>query len=1217
MPCPRCGSGAAPLHGRCAQCGASVGADSVPTAIGLATPLPIPNSDDNVTQLEELAATAYAPPPPTVAVPPVATTSTHHTLGLTVGHNFGSRYHIIRMLGIGGMGAVYQAWDQTLEVAVALKVIRPESAPDPQAAEALQRRFKHELLLARQVTHKNVVRIHDLGEIDGITYISMPYVHGSDLATIVAREGRLPVERTVAIAKELASGLIAAHAAGVVHRDLKPANIMIDGEGSVLIMDFGIARSTQAGTAFGMTASGVVVGTVEYMAPEQAKGERVDARADIYSFGLILNDILLGRRQSTNSGVAELMARMQAPLASLRSIDATIPEWLDAVVNKCIQPDPANRYQSMTEVLADLEAKSGRPVTVSTPTVSRSPGSRTQSMWLTVAAAALLVIAIAGGWVSRGRLFAPRPPQQQATNVPAVSLAVLPFRNASGDVTLDSLGASLSGVLRTELGQSSRVRTVAPDRLHQVLHDLRIAPNATLSPTELARVADLTSARSVLWGQYTRFGNAIRIDATLQDLEHQQTVPLNALAPNEGSLLTAIADLAGAVRESLARGSPDVLNELKSTAWKPSTSSFEALQMYDQGLALTREGKQQEARKSFEAATKADGNFALAFSGLAQSYSALGYDTEAGQFSRRAMSLGEALPPQEKYLISANHYRIMNDTPKAIEAFENLAKASPNSASVQFDLGSLYERSGEFDKARERFAKVVELDPKFVDGLRALGRVEIRRGNPQGSLEHLNAGLTLAIELKNDQARADILQAIGIAYKRLDRPEEALRRFEESLEIKRRLGEKRGMAASLGEIAQAQEDLGYMRESEQSFRESLSIQREIGDKAGISTTLLNLSVLLNENLGRPDDALPLLRESLQIRRDIGNPSGEALVLNNIGSVYFQKGQYSESQTYFERALELREKAKVPNEIADTLHNLAGTLQKEGRFDQALARYLRALELRRTSGDRRGAAIESYSIGTIFDDQGRYGAAIKSKEEALASYRDLKQKDMWLAEILSGVGHSLSLGGRTDDATKHLDEAMGLARDQNNPTLIAQTTRFQADRLYFAGDIKGASRLADQALQAASRASDRSLALLAQAQVAMTAAAVQASPALAAKLATLAQDAETLGLKSLAVECTVQRAEALFRLGDRPNARREADRAIALAETFGLRLSLAKAHFVRGEVLRQSANAEARTDYASALRLLDEIKGEDGSQNVLMRADVGPMREACVRWSKAT
>src|SRR5437867_5772841 len=415
MPCPRCGSGAPPLHGRCAQCGASVGPDSAPTAVGLATPIPLSNSDDSATQFAPRTGAPSTPPPPPATMPLVAPPPpTQQTMGVTVGQNFGSRYHIIRVLGVGGMGAVYQAWDQTLEVAVALKVIRPESAPDPQTAEALQRRFKHELLLARQVTHKNVVRIHDLGEIDGITYISMPYVQGSDLATVVAREGRLSVDRAVTIAKELASGLVAAHPAGVVHRDLTPANIMIDGDGGVLIMDFGIARSTSGATAFGMTASGVIVGTVEYMAPEQAKGERVDARADIYSFGLILNDILLGRRRSASTGVAELMARMQQPLASLRSIDATIPEWLDKIVNKCIQPDPADRYQSMTEVLEDLEAKSGRAATIATKRLPQPGGSRAA---LVGALAALIVVGLlAGGWFVRARLLTARrtPPQTQA-----------------------------------------------------------------------------------------------------------------------------------------------------------------------------------------------------------------------------------------------------------------------------------------------------------------------------------------------------------------------------------------------------------------------------------------------------------------------------------------------------------------------------------------------------------------------------------------------------------------------------------------------------------------------------------------------------------------------------------------------------------------------------------------------------------------------------------
>src|SRR5262249_39703747 len=150
------------------------------------------------------------------------------------GYAFGPRYHVIRLLGIGGMGAVYQAWDDELGVAVAIKVIRPELAQ----GEQTERRFKRELLLARQVTHKNVVRIHDLGEIDGIKYITMPYVQGANLDSIITRDGRLPISRTMRIAKQVASGLAAAHDAGIVHRDLKPANIMIDSDENALIMDF-------------------------------------------------------------------------------------------------------------------------------------------------------------------------------------------------------------------------------------------------------------------------------------------------------------------------------------------------------------------------------------------------------------------------------------------------------------------------------------------------------------------------------------------------------------------------------------------------------------------------------------------------------------------------------------------------------------------------------------------------------------------------------------------------------------------------------------------------------------------------------------------------------------------------------------------------------------------------------------------------------------------
>jgi tRNA A-37 threonylcarbamoyl transferase component Bud32 len=260
---------------------------------------------------------------------------------LHVGQQFSPRYIIVRLLGIGGMGAVYQAWDTELSVMVAVKVVRPEVTRDPVAARDIERRFKQELLLARQVTHRNVVRIHDMGEIDGIKYITMPFIEGDDLATVIRKSGRPEMPALMAIARQVASGLKAAHDAGVVHRDLKPANIMLGSDSEAVIMDFGIAHTASdqkaaaiasvrkagtllpksleseltrvAATMQAGTAVGAIVGTVAYMAPEQARGEDIDQRTDIYAFGLILYDLLLGKRRVEDGGGGRRPAEAPRP----------------------------------------------------------------------------------------------------------------------------------------------------------------------------------------------------------------------------------------------------------------------------------------------------------------------------------------------------------------------------------------------------------------------------------------------------------------------------------------------------------------------------------------------------------------------------------------------------------------------------------------------------------------------------------------------------------------------------------------------------------------------------------------------------------------------------------------------------------------------------------------------------------------------------------------
>jgi tetratricopeptide (TPR) repeat protein len=425
------------------------------------------------------------------------------------------------------------------------------------------------------------------------------------------------------------------------------------------------------------------------------------------------------------------------------------------------------------------------------------------------------------------------------------------------------------------------------------------------------------------------------------------------------------------------------------------------------------------------------------------------------------------------------------------------------------------------------------------------------------------------------------------------------------------------MASSLNQMAGIQADSSSPQEAVKSYNESLALYREVGDKSGTSVTLINLGVLLNEGLGRPDEALPHFREALSLMREAGDRSGEALALNNIGVAYLAKGAFSEAQTYFERALDLREQLKVPADLADTLHNVGETLTRMGKYDQALARYLKALDARRADGDTLTAAKESYSIGTIFDYQGRYGAAAKSKGEALQAFRDQKQRDSWLGEILSGLGYSLALGGRADEASKNLDEALGVAHDLKHAGLNAQVLRFQAESAFLRGDAASAGRLAGEAMQAAAHGSDRSMDLWARYVAACISAASQPTRATAANLAQIGGQAQSAGLAYLAVSCALQQADTLLRAGDHQQARAQVEETLARAEALGLRELRARSEYVLGAAMRRAGDPQARRHYSAGLQLLEEMAREDGSQKLLERSDLKAIHDECVKWSKTS
>ncbi len=276
----------------------------------------------------------------------------------------GGRYKILRVLGQGGMGSVYQARDQELDRVIALKVIRPELASNP----GILQRFKQELILSRNVTHKNVVRIYDMGEAGGTKFITMEYVDGEDLRGLLSRIGKLTPSEAVDVIQQIGRALEAAHAEGVIHRDLKPQNVMRDPQGRVVVMDFGLARSLEAP---GMTQTGALVGTLEYMSPEQAMGSELDQRSDIFALGLIFFELLAGKvPYKADTAIASLMRRTQERAIPVCDLDNSVPKSLSAIVSRCLERDRNDRFQNARELLQQLDAWIGNP-SITTAALSR------------------------------------------------------------------------------------------------------------------------------------------------------------------------------------------------------------------------------------------------------------------------------------------------------------------------------------------------------------------------------------------------------------------------------------------------------------------------------------------------------------------------------------------------------------------------------------------------------------------------------------------------------------------------------------------------------------------------------------------------------------------------------------------------------------------------------------------------------------------------------
>jgi eukaryotic-like serine/threonine-protein kinase len=1186
MQCPLCQADNPPSADHCTKC---------------STPLPLADQTISPTAMGTAVSGTQAW---SVAVTPRPSSEAAAKGQLEPGTLLAERFEILQLLGQGGMGAVYKARDTELERLVALKLIRPELASHPE----ILRRFKQELILAREVTHRNVIRIFDLGQAQGIKFITMEFVEGRDLKSQIHEKEKLTAEEAAPIVLQIAAALEAAHNAGVVHRDLKPQNVMSDKDGRVYVMDFGIARSLENQ---GMTQTGALMGTPEYMSPEQARGEKVDARSDLFALGIIFYEMLTGASPfKADTAMAMMFKRTQVRATPLSQLDLGVPGVISDIVSKCLEIKPEERYQSAREIINDLEAwKGGVPHGTIMLTSRRIRYASPYKKWLVVGSAAAVLVL--GAYEFREK-FTLRPSASALGPVQAVSLAILPFHNSSSDVSTDWMGTSLADMLSREVGQSAQLHTVSPDRLHQILKDSHIPANADFDADMLRQLAELSSADFLVWGHYAKFGDQIRIDATVGDFKNNRRTPLKVEVAGEKDFLNGVHQLSDLIRNNLAVSS-DVLKDLKASSFQLSSQSVPALRDYDQSLELLRDGKNLDAAKSLEAAIKEDPQFALAYSRLAATQSELGYDVDAERNSRKAVQLSQQLPLAEKYLIEANHARLMKDNKKAIEAYENLAKTFPNNADVEFELGSLYSDKGDYDKARAQFSAILKNDPKNSKALWKLGVVEINRDNPQGALQPLNQGLSLAVQVDNQEQKSLILLAMGISYRLMNKPEEAMRNYQQSMEISRRLGLKRTLAGSLSEMAQVQASLGKPKDALASYNQALDILREIGMKKEIGDALINRGVLYQSS-GEYDKALQDNKDSLQIQRDSDDENYQALCLSNIGSIYLAKGDTDNALTYLQQALQLRQKLNDPEYVAQTLSALGEVYTATGDYDKAVSTLVSALDISHKSNNLRGAASESHQMGTVLVSQGRLGSAVSAMQDAVKNYQASGNQGPELIDALNDLADTLALAGRGAESAKPLEDAQVLARDQRNPAADSAMSSTRGDVEFYGGNLKGAKPDYDQALRLATQAKNHAQILDAKLDLARLAIAEGRPQAAIPDLRAIIQQADGLNLKYLSLRASVDFAQALINTKDYAHSRQELERSLGRSEKLGSRLETARIHYLLGDSARRAGdNSEAAGQYRQALSLFDGLKKEPGADHLFDRSDLHSMYAEANRW----
>jgi tetratricopeptide (TPR) repeat protein len=1115
-----------------------------------------------------------SPAGPADASPPAADDPTRTAIGaarmLAPGVLLAGRYRIDEMVGIGAMGMVYRARDEQLGVEVAIKVLRAERALD----QGLLERFRQELILARQVSHRNVVRIHDIGQDGELWFLTMDFVAGRSLRQALEEDGPLDVAAALELARQLAAGLEAAHREGVVHRDLKPGNVLLGEGGRAFVTDFGIARSL---AATGLTATGLVVGTPDYLAPEQARGEDVDHRTDLYALGLILFEALTGELPFRAGTLPEMLAqRVSGRPRRAAELGVELPPEVERVIARCLARDPADRYRDAAELLADLDAVAagGRP--------RRRPRALLRRLVppaAVFAAVAAVAAAVAAVWL-RAAPAAEEPAAAPAA--PRHSVAVLPLADETGRGDLGWVSTGVAERVAESLAESPDLRVVDGERVFRTLADLKLAPGPLDEP-ELRLLAELLDADRLVVGTVRAVGGRVRVDARLiaaaEPGAPAESVVAEAAGPDE---VYGLADrLAEELRRRLGAAEPSV-----SAVAPPAAVAFEE---WSRGVAALRDGEPGAAAERFEAAAAASPGWAVSWVRLAEAAERAGDRDRAVEAVRRAEA---ALGPEggrPGYQVRARAADLTGEPARSREILAELVAAYPHDHRARLALAESLGAAGDFAAAAELLEEITRGDPNHPRAWLLLGHFAIFTGDARRARdEYLVRSLAIHNRLGDRAGQADTLNALGAAAQELLAPEEAIGYYRRAAAVSREIGDRRRYARALSNLSYVETLGGDHEAALASGREALAAFEALGDRSGAAGLHDQLG-WIEEQRGGYREALGHYRRALAAFEELGDHHGQAVGHNSVGFALLLLGEYERAGEHFAGALDLyREAGDRAGEVF-ALQNRGQLELVRGEWSAALRSFLDALEGSRELEQPQAEAVSLANIGRVAQLQGRYAAALDSYREALdllaalGDPRGLAEYTLFEAGALIELGLPAAAGER-------LERVRGWLAEGGQHEQRAELARLEAE-LALARDDPAAARRALAAAGAAAAESGSPAAALAVELTRGRAELAGGDPAAAAeRLSEVAAAAARLGHAPLGLEASAALAEAELAAGRPGAAAAAAGHTLSAARERGPWAGAYRLHLVRAEALRvQGEPAAAAEELAHAREQVERLR----------------------------